>query len=361
MSTPPVSSSDAPVGVASNNSGEDYPNDWLKKLGVFPGALMILPLLIAAIINSTIPHVLEIGGFTSGLFKTGLPAILGLFFFCMGSQLDFRTTRPTLEKGLSLLIGKATIGIAIGLSVAFLTPNGVLWGLTPMVIIAGMTNSNGALYAALMASFGNKTDRGGAAVLALNDGPFITMIALGVAGLANFPAEDLVAMVIPLLLGFVIGNLSPSARKFLRPGESLLIPFLGFLVGASIDFRVLFTSGAQGIILGFVTVVLSGAAGMFALYLYHAIHRHPPETRSIVGGMAEGTVAGNAIATPAAIALADPSFAAVTESATAQIAAAVVTTTLLVPFATSFIAKWQQRRGVSSQLELEMYQQSGRI
>ena len=357
MSTP----NHSPVPM---NPPEMHPKpsrDWITRLSVLPGALMIVPLLMAAVINTLFPQVLEIGGFTSGLFKEGLPAILGLFFLCMGSQLDFRTTRPTLEKGASLLLGKAAIGAICGLLVAFLTPNGMLWGLAPIVIIAGMTNSNGALYAALMASFGNKTDRGGAAVLALNDGPFITMIVLGVAGLANFPIESLIAMVIPLIIGFILGNLSRAAREFLQPGETLLIPFLGFLVGSSIDFRVLFTSGAQGILLGIVTVVLSGAAGMGALYLYHVLHRHPANTRSIVGGMAEGTVAGNAIATPAAIALADPSFAGVVDVATAQIAAAVVTTTLLVPFATSFVAKWQKRRGVSPELELQLYQKAGRI
>lgn len=361
MSTQDLSATETQTDMTKTETASRAPKDWLSKLGVIPGALMIIPLLLAAVINTLFPQVLEIGGFTSGLFKDGLPAILGLFFFCMGSQLDFRTTRPTLEKGASLLLGKAAIGILCGLLVAFMTPNGVLWGLTPMVIIAGMTNSNGALYAALMASFGNKTDRGGAAVLALNDGPFITMIALGVAGLANFPAEDLVAMVIPLLAGFILGNLSQAARHFLKPGETLLIPFLGFLVGASIDFRVLFTSGVQGVILGLATVVLSGAAGMLALQLYHVLHRHPANTRSIVGGAAEGTVAGNAIATPAAIALADPTFAAVSDVATAQIAAAVVTTTLLVPFTTSLIAKWQKRKGISPDLELQLYQKSGRI
>lgn len=359
MSTQDSSATEARTETDSTPSRES--KDWITKLGVIPGALMIIPLLLAAVINTVYPQILEIGGFTSGLFKEGLPAILGLFFFCMGSQLDFRTTRPTLEKGISLLLGKASIGILCGLLVAFLTPNGILWGLTPMVIIAGMTNSNGALYAALMASFGNKTDRGGAAVLALNDGPFITMLALGVAGLATFPAEDLAAMVIPLALGFILGNLSAAARRFLKPGESLLIPFLGFLVGASIDFRVLFTSGAQGMILGLATVVLSGAAGMLALQLYHLIHRHPANTRSIVGGAAEGTVAGNAIATPAAIALADPTFAAISDVATAQIAAAVVTTTLLVPFTTSLVAKWQTRRGIDPDLELQLYQESGHI
>lgn len=352
---------DPQVKAKSEPKQKKESTDWIKKFDVIPGALMIVPLMLAAFINSFFPEVLQIGGFTTALFKTGLPSILGLFFFCLGSQLDFRTTRPTLEKGISLLLGKVGIGVATGLLVAFFVPNGMILGLTPMVIIAGMTNSNGALYAALMASFGNKVDRGATAVLALNDGPFITMLALGVAGLASFPITALMAMIIPLILGFILGNLSPSARTFLKPGENLLIPFLGFLVGSSIEFKMLFTSGLQGIVLGLAAVFLSGVAGMAALWLYHVIHRHPRETRSIIGGAAEGTVAGNSIATPAAMALADPSYEGLVDAATSQLAAAVVVTTVLVPITVSLVAKWQEKKGFSPKKEIEMYEMSGKI
>lgn len=350
---------------SAQEDGKEKPEkerkDWIQKLDVIPGALMIVPLLLAACINSFFPGILEIGGFTTGLFKEGLPAILGLFFFCLGAQLDFKTTRPTLEKGFALLLGKVGIGVLIGLLVAFFMPNGVILGLTPMVIIAGLTNSNGALYAALMASFGNKVDRGATAVLALNDGPFITMLALGAAGLASFPLTALLAMILPLILGFIIGNMSPTARKFLKPGETMLIPFLGFLVGSSIEFKMLFTAGAQGIILGLGAVVFSGLAGMGMLWVYHVIHKHPRETRSIIGGAAEGTVAGNSIATPVAMALADPSYQGLVDAATAQLAAAVVVTTILVPITVSMVSKWQEKKGFSPQKELDMYEMSGKI
>ncbi|HZG98530.1 MAG TPA: 2-keto-3-deoxygluconate permease [Nocardioidaceae bacterium] len=346
----PAQGSTRPVEEASARK------DWVQRLSIIPGALMLIPLFLGAIINTFFPQVLDIGSFTTALFRDGTAALLGLFFFCLGSQLNVRSTGPTLEKGITILVAKAGVGIAVGLAVAFFAPGGVLLGLTPLAIIAAMTNSNGALYAALTGQYGNRTDRGAVAVLALNDGPFITMIALGVAGLAAFPLQDLIGLVLPLALGFILGNLSKTAREFLSVGEVLLIPFLGFVVGRSIDFSTLVESGLQGIILGLATVFLTGSVAMALLWLLHAVHRRPREVRNVIAGMAEGTSAGNAIATPAALALVDPTYKAIEAVATAQIAAATVTTSILIPFAVAFVAHMQKRRGISVQKELEFYE-----
>ncbi|OYO01041.1 2-keto-3-deoxygluconate permease [Propionibacteriaceae bacterium ES.041] len=329
--------------------------DWITRIGIIPGALMIVPLFLGAIVNTWFPAFLNLGGFTTGLFKNGTATLLGLWFFCMGAQLNLRTTGPTLEKGFAILAGKAGIGILIGLLVAFWVPGGVLLGLTPLAIIAAMTNSNGALYAALTQQFGNHTDRGAVSVISVNDGPFITMIALGAAGLAQFPAKELLGSVLPIILGMILGNLSKSAREFLRGGETLLIPFMGFAVGRGIDFSSLVSSGLQGIVLGVATVVLSGPAAMLVLWLVHLAHRRPKPVRNVVAGAAEGTTAGNAIATPAAIALVDPAYKAIEAVATAQVAAATVTTALLAPFVVTAVVRWQTRRGVDPAIEEAYY------
>lgn len=316
-----------------------------------PGGLMIIPLFLAAFINTFFPQILDIGGFTTGLFRDGINALLGLFFVCMGAQLRIRTTGPTLEKGLALLIGKAAAGATVGLAVAFLMPNGTLFGLVPLAIVAAMTNSNSALYVALTKQFGNTTDRGAVSVIAINDGPFITMVILGVAGLASFPVEMIVAVIIPLLVGFIIGNVSTTARDFLKSGETLLIPFMAFAVGQGIDFATLGQAGIPGIGLGVMTVVLSGGAAMLLVWLAHVIRRRPREQRNLISGPSEATTAGNAVATPAAIALADPAYRGVEALATAQIAAATITTALIVPFVVAYVARWQKARGVSVEAE----------
>ena len=53
----------------------------LYKLGKIPGALMILPLFLGALINTFAPAILNIGSFTTALFKNGVPVLIGLFFY----------------------------------------------------------------------------------------------------------------------------------------------------------------------------------------------------------------------------------------------------------------------------------------
>lgn len=320
-----------------------------------PGGLMIIPLLLGATINTFFPQVLEIGGFTQAAFKDGANTVIGVFLFVMGSQLTVKSTGPVLQKGFAILFGKLCAGIAVGLAVGFFTPDGTLWTLTPLAIIAAMINSNGGLFAALTTEFGNKTDRGTFPIIALNDGPFFTLVVLGAAGLADVPVIALVSVIVPILLGFTLGNLDSRIREFLRPGESLLIPFFAFPLGAGIDFKDIVAAGPPGVMLGIFTVVLSGGGAMLFLHIIHVVKRTPTPRRNLVSGAAESSTAGNAVATPAVVAAIDPSYADVAAVATTQVAGAVVTTAILTPMLTTLVYRWQMKRGIDPMNEYPDY------
>jgi len=328
----------------------------LLKVLKIPGALMIVPLFLGVIFNTFAPEVLNIGSFTTALFKNGLAVLIGLFFLSVGSQISFRSALPSVEKGIVLLVAKFGIALIFGLSVAFFAPDGVLFGLLPLAIIAGMSNSNGSLYVALTSQFGNKTDKGAISILSINDGPFLTLVALGVAGLAAFPLLALFAAIFPMLFGFILGNSSTIARNFLAPGEKLIIPFAAFAIGAGINLEVLLGQGAIGVLLGIATAVISGGAAIISLYIWHVVRRHPKPTRNMVSAASEASVAGNAIATPAVVASLDPTYLAVQDAATAQIAAAVVTTAFVLPFFVAWFAGWQKRNGITPENEEALYE-----
>ena len=209
-------------------------------------------------------------------------------------------------------------------------PAGVL-GLTPFAVISAVTNSNGAIYTALAKEFGDETDMGAIAILSLNDGPFLTMIALGTTGLASIPLLDIVAAIIPLIIGMILGNLDPDFRDLLSKGLNMILPINGFVFGANMSLITIVKAGVPGILLGLITVL---STGVLTYIIYSAIRRKPDPM-----GMAIGTVGGNAVATPASVAISDPSLEPYVESATAQTAAAVVITAILTPLLTGFISR----------------------
>ena len=309
-----------------------------------PGGMMVVPLLLAATLNTFAPDLLRIGNFTQQLFVDGAGTLIALFLLCTGAQINVRNVGVSLGKGATLLATKWFVGAIFGLlAYMFAGDNGLWLGLAPIAIIAAMTNSNGGLYVALGGQYGDKTDRAAYSLLALNDGPFFTMVALAIFGAMGFvdglfSFVSFISVLLPIIVGMVLGNLDDEMRKFLDKGSSMLIPFFAFALGMGIDFNAIINGGLSGVLLGLATVFITGTAGYF---VFKALKWNP------IAGAAEGSTAGNAVATPAAIAAASATFATNVDLATVQVAASTVTTAILLPIYIGFLVKRLEKKGVN--------------
>ncbi|QKX49418.1 2-keto-3-deoxygluconate permease (TC 2.A.10.1.1) [Planococcus glaciei] len=313
-----------------------------KTLERIPGGMMVVPLLLAATINTLAPDLLRIGGFTEALFVDSANALIALFLLCTGAQINVKMFGVSLAKGATLLTTKWVVGAAVGLiAYMFAGENGLWLGIAPIAVIAAMTNSNGGLYMALVGQYGGKDDRAAYSLLALNDGPFLTMVALVIFGTMGF-VEGLfspitfIAVLLPIIIGMILGNLDEDMRSFLDQGSAMLIPFFAFALGMGIDFQAIIEGGLGGIALGLMTVFITGTAGYM---IFKALKWNP------IVGAAEGSTAGNAVATPAAIAAANASFVSMVDIATVQVAASTVTTAILLPLYIAFLVKRLERKG----------------
>ena len=303
--------------------------NFLKKI---PAGMMVVPLLSGSIITTVFPNIWEIGGLTAALFSSaGTNTLLGAQLFCMGTDLQVKDMPAVLKRGGVLLIAKFLIGAGIGIAVGKIFGDAGFFGLSTLAIVSAVTNSNGSVYLTLMGNYGDRADAGCFPLLALNDGPFFTLVALGASGLANIPIMSLVAAIIPVALGMIIGNLDHGMRNIFAPMGTAIIPLIGFALGTGINLMNIVKGGVSGILLGLITVFAGGA---FIVFCDRFITRRPG-----YAGWAVATTAGNAVAVPAAVALVDPALETVAATATVQVAASVVISCILVPVITNWWAK----------------------
>ncbi|MEW6047205.1 MAG: 2-keto-3-deoxygluconate permease [Bacillota bacterium] len=301
-----------------------------------PGGMMLIPLLIGSIVRTFWPGFLDMGSFTTALFKNGALPLIALLILATGAQINVRQSGVVLARTGVLLLAKTIVPALLVIAYGYTFGKPGVLGLSLLAAMIAFINSNGGLWIALASQYGDEEDKGAYIASALNDGPFFTLLFLGLSGLGAIPWIYIVAAIIPFVIGFVLGNLDHRFAEMMKPTAAITIPFFAFALGAGIDMRSLALGGATGVILGVLVSVVTGMLGYVA---YRYILGAPSAV-----GFAIGTTAGNSVATPAIVAEADPSFSAFVPVATAQVAAAVLITAILTPILTHYLQRRIQPR-----------------
>ena len=310
-----------------------------------PGGLMLIPLIVGSLLGTFALDFLELGSFTTALFQQSALPLIALLIFATGTQVNLKTSGPVLATTGVVLLCKSIIPATIVILIGSVVGIDGIFGVSILAMLVCVDNSNGGLWLAFTGRYGDKRDRGAYIASALNDGPFFSMLFLGASGLAAIPGTAMLAAVIPFLIGMLIGNLNPHWREVLRPTPAIVIPFFALALGTGIDLNNIVKGGFAGIILG---LIIAPVTGFFVYLGYRFLLRRG--YRSGIG-FAAGTTAGNAIATPAIVGMADPRFQPYVETATAQVAAAVLVTAVLAPLLASAVLK--REGGLLSEEEIE--------
>ena len=303
-------------------------SDKIRRVKI-PGATIVVPMLIGVVINSVFPQALQIGGFTSGMINQGTGPLVGVFMLFIGASLSFKNAPKALARGGVIIATKIIVSIILSMLIANFFNNDFA-GLSSLAILGAMSVANNALYSGITATYGTEIDRGAVAMTTTSVGPTVTMIVLTSSGQANIPFWEIIGSILPLVLGMILANYFPYLGEQFRGGITPVIMVLGFILGANMNFQQLIQGGIPGILLGLIVVFIGG---LFTIVADKATGG------SGVAGAAISSTAASAVATPAAIAAIDQSFATISTTATSQIAAAVIVTSLLTPWLTSIISK----------------------
>ncbi len=306
--------------------------DWMNHI---PGGAMLIPLILGSLVGTFAPEALGIGSFTTALFKTSAGPLIALLIFATGMQITVRNSGPVLAHTGVILLCKTLIPALLVVILGFAVGNEGIAGVSLLAMLTIVANSNGGIWLAFTGKYGDYRDRGAYIASAVNDGPFFVLLFLGVSGLAQIPFMLMLAAVIPLLVGMVIGNLDPKWTEIMKPTGAIVIPFFAFALGTGINLGAIVTGGASGLVLGVICCVLTG----FMVFLgYRLILRRGNQSGI---GFAAGTTAGNSIITPEIVAQADPVMRPFVETATAQVAASVLVSAILAPLLAAWVLKRQ--------------------
>jgi 2-keto-3-deoxygluconate permease len=291
-----------------------------------PGGLMVVPLFLGMALNTFAPDLMKIGGFTQALTGVGYPTVLGMYLFTVGTKMTVRAAPRMMLRGFGLLLAKVSTATAFALAVDRLFGGHVL-GLSTLAVMVAMSDTNGGMFLALTSVMGSKDDAGTYVPQSIETGPFLTMLIFVGAGLAVIPWLTMVSVIAPVIAGAILGNLDDDIRQFFGSHEPIIVPFMAFTLGQTINLAAVVTAGLPGIALGLTVLVVTGFTCILVDRLLGG---------SGVAGAAASSTAGNSAAVPQAVALADPTYAAVAAAATVQVTASVIVTAILTPLLTSW-------------------------
>jgi len=288
--------------------------------------MMVVPLFIGMVINTFFPDLLKIGGFTQALTGVGYPTVLGMYLFTVGTKITITTAPRILARGLGIMVAKVGTATIFALAVAKIFDGSII-GLSTLAVMVAMSDTNGGMFLALTSVMGNKEDAGTYVVQSIETGPFLTMVIFVGAGLAVIPWLTMVSVIAPIVAGAILGNLDEDIKNFFSKHEPIIVPFMAFTLGQTINMKSVATAGIPGIVLGVTVVAVTGFVCIVTDKLLGG---------SGIAGAAASSTAGNSAAVPQAVALADPSYVPVAGPATVQVAASVIVTAILTPLLTSW-------------------------
>ncbi|MDY3922991.1 MAG: 2-keto-3-deoxygluconate permease [Ezakiella sp.] len=205
------------------------------------------------------------------------------------------------------------------------------WGISAIAFTTTICSLNPSLYLALVSDYGTESDESAFGVTGLLCVPAFPMLVYSVSKASNVDWMPVISVLIPIVIGILIGNLDKELGKFFSGAVPILTPFMGWAFGAGINLISAFKAGLEGVILTIIFYVI--CFPLIWLFETKVLKEDGITTFAI------SSIAGLSVSVPTLIAATDPNVADIASVAVAQIAFGVVLTSIITPILTDRYAK----------------------
>lgn len=230
----------------------------MKLMKSIPGGTLLIPMLISAILATFFPGLFEIGGMTQAFFTNqGLTYVLAAAVFVSGFLLDISTLRKVIRRyGILLLARLLFNGLTGYFFIQIFGMDGVL-GISGIAFIVTLMSINPSLFLAIVNDYGDDVDRAAFGLVALVSLPFVPMFVYGLSTPTPLNFSSLIATIIPLIVGIVLGNLDKELGKAVTPAMGFLVMCIGWTVGAGMNLIDAVKAGGSGFVMAILFYLLS--------------------------------------------------------------------------------------------------------
>ena len=313
-------------------------NIW-KSLQKVPAGTMFVPLIIGAIITTVCEGFFQfdlwdtLGNPMKDMFSSsGQMLIIGLMLFCTGTQLKMSDIKDAMHRGVLLIIVR--LGVAYLLCALFYLAFGYdgILGISFLAFVCAVTSANAALYMGIISPFGDKADKASFGIMLICSMPLLPLLFLGFYGKSGFgeaQVMQIISLIIPFILGMILGNMDADIRKVFAGGNAIILPFLGFEFGSTINLIDAFKMIPQGLLLSIVYFVVV----ITPSYVFERTVLHRPGYASF----ASGSLAGVALVIPSMAAASNTAFEPYVSTTVAVLAFVLAVTNILCPFMVKYI------------------------
>ena len=315
-------------------------NIW-KTLQKVPAGTMFVPLIIGALITTVCQGIFHfdlwtyLGNPMQYIFSSsGQMLLIVLMLFFTGTSLKLGDLKDAVHRGVLLILVRLVVAYALCTLFYFAFGYEGILGISFLAFVCAVTSANAALYMGIIQPFGDKSDKASFGVMLICSMPLLPLLFLGFFGTSGFGAAQvlqIVSLLIPFILGMVLGNLDEDIRKVFAGGNAIILPFLGFEFGSTINLLDAFKMLPQGLLLSVLYFIIT----IVPSYLFerHVLRR--PGYASV----ASASLAGVALAIPTMAASANTALSAYTASTVATLAFVLAVTNILCPFMVRWVLK----------------------